>query len=72
MSFRASLRVPWMRMKLQRREGGLADIISCLRVDLIQNLGNMCNPQLHTPRLQVVLGRGCSCDLNIREWFSKG
>lgn len=37
----------------RRQEGGLRDIIFCLRPDLFRNLGNMCNPQLHKGRLQV-------------------
>lgn len=43
-----------LRELVQRRqEGGLRDIIFCLRADLVRNLGNMCNPQLHKARLQV-------------------
>ncbi|KAJ4970558.1 hypothetical protein NE237_003657 [Protea cynaroides] len=47
-----------MRNKLQelrhRRQGGsLKDIIFYMRADLIRNLGNMCNPELHKGRLHV-------------------
>lgn len=47
-----------VRNKLQelhhrRQEGSLRDIIFCMRADLIRNLGNMCNPELHKGRLQV-------------------
>ncbi|XP_042516961.1 triacylglycerol lipase SDP1-like [Macadamia integrifolia] len=47
-----------VRNKLQelrhrRQEGSLKDIIFCMRADLIRNLGNMCNPELHKGRLQV-------------------
>ncbi|KAK3217983.1 hypothetical protein Dsin_011953 [Dipteronia sinensis] len=47
-----------VRNKLQelshrRHEGSLRDIIFFMRADLIRNLGNMCNPELHKGRLQV-------------------
>ncbi|KAK3004464.1 hypothetical protein RJ639_018177 [Escallonia herrerae] len=47
-----------MRNKIQelrhrRQEGSLRDIIFCMRADLVRNLGNMCNPELHKGRLQV-------------------
>lgn len=47
-----------VRNKLQelrhrRQEGSLRDIMFCMRADLIRNLGNMCNPELHKGRLQV-------------------
>ncbi|KAG8372046.1 hypothetical protein BUALT_Bualt12G0025900 [Buddleja alternifolia] len=47
-----------VRNKLQelhqrRQEGSLRDIIFCMRADLVRNLGNMCNPQLHKGRLQI-------------------
>ncbi|KAF2289318.1 hypothetical protein GH714_034726 [Hevea brasiliensis] len=47
-----------VRNKLQelrhrRQEGSLRDIIFFMRADLIRNLGNMCNPELHKGRLQV-------------------
>ncbi|KAK8621183.1 hypothetical protein V6N13_067624 [Hibiscus sabdariffa] len=47
-----------VRNKLQelrhrREDGSLRDIIFCMRADLIRNLGNMCNPELHKGRLHV-------------------
>lgn len=47
-----------VRNKLQelrhrRHEGSLRDIIFCMRADLVRNLGNMCNPELHKGRLHV-------------------
>ncbi|KAJ6741727.1 TRIACYLGLYCEROL LIPASE-RELATED [Salix viminalis] len=47
-----------VRNKLQelhhrRQEGCLRDIIFFMRADLVRNLGNMCNPELHKGRLQV-------------------
>ncbi|KHN14920.1 Triacylglycerol lipase SDP1 [Glycine soja] len=50
--------VELVRNKLQelrhrRQEGSLRDIMFCMRADLIRNLGNMCNPELHKGRLQV-------------------
>ncbi|GJU88944.1 triacylglycerol lipase SDP1 [Tanacetum coccineum] len=47
-----------VRNKLQelrhrRQECSLRDIIFCMRADLIRNLGNMCNPELHKGRHQV-------------------
>lgn len=47
-----------VRNKLQelrhrRQEGSMRDIIFCMRADLVRNLGNMCNPELHKGRLQV-------------------
>ncbi|XP_059646218.1 triacylglycerol lipase SDP1-like [Cornus florida] len=47
-----------VRNKLQelrhrRQEGSLRDIIFFMRADLVRNLGNMCNPELHKGRLQV-------------------
>lgn len=47
-----------VRNKLQelrhrRQEGSLRDIIFYMRTDLIRNLGNMCNPELHKGRLHV-------------------
>lgn len=47
-----------VRNKLQelhhrREEGSLRDIIFCMRADLVRNLGNMCNPELHKGRLHV-------------------
>lgn len=40
-------------LRHRRQEGSLRDIIFCMRADLIRNLGNMCNPELHKGRLQV-------------------
>ncbi|XP_028761443.1 triacylglycerol lipase SDP1-like isoform X2 [Neltuma alba] len=50
--------VELVRSKLQelrhrRHEGSLRDIMFCMRADLVRNLGNMCNPELHKDRLQV-------------------
>ncbi|XP_009595399.1 triacylglycerol lipase SDP1-like [Nicotiana tomentosiformis] len=50
--------VELVRNKLQelrhrRQEGSLRDIIFCMRADLVRNLGNMCNPELHKGRLHV-------------------
>ncbi|KAJ0947197.1 putative triacylglycerol lipase [Helianthus annuus] len=50
--------VELVRNKLQelrhrRQECSLRDIIFCMRADLIRNLGNMCNPELHKGRHQV-------------------
>ncbi|KAJ9548170.1 hypothetical protein OSB04_020713 [Centaurea solstitialis] len=47
-----------VRNKLQelrhrRQEGCLRDIIFYMRADLVRNLGNMCNPELHKGRHQV-------------------
>ncbi|KAG5063717.1 hypothetical protein JHK85_004900 [Glycine max] len=40
-------------LRHRRQEGSLRDIIFCMRADLIRNLGNMCNPELHKARLQM-------------------
>lgn len=40
-------------LRHRRQEGSLRDIIFFMRADLIRNLGNMCNPQLHKGRLQM-------------------
>ncbi|KAI4348636.1 hypothetical protein L6164_009338 [Bauhinia variegata] len=50
--------VELVRNKLQelrhrRQEGSLRDIIFFMRADLVRNLGNMCNPEVHKGRLQV-------------------
>ncbi|KAJ0915365.1 putative triacylglycerol lipase [Helianthus annuus] len=47
-----------VRNKLQelrhrRQEGCLRDVIFYMRADLVRNLGNMCNPELHKGRHQV-------------------
>ncbi|KAL3632534.1 mitogen-activated protein kinase tyrosine protein phosphatase sdp1 [Castilleja foliolosa] len=40
-------------LRHRRQEGSLRDIIFCMRADLVRNLGNMCNPELHKGRLHV-------------------
>ncbi|KAJ3669230.1 hypothetical protein LUZ60_011180 [Juncus effusus] len=40
-------------LKRRRETGSLRDIVFCMRADLLRNLGNMCNPELHKGRLQV-------------------
>ncbi|KAG0583013.1 hypothetical protein KC19_3G102400 [Ceratodon purpureus] len=40
-------------LRLRRLEGGVEDILFCIRADLVRNLGNMCNPELHKGRLQT-------------------
>lgn len=40
-------------LRLRREEGCLRDILFCMRADLVRNLGDMCNPNLHKGRLQV-------------------
>ncbi|XP_058749927.1 triacylglycerol lipase SDP1-like [Vicia villosa] len=40
-------------LRHRRHEGSLRDIMFCMRADLVRNLGNMCNPELHKGRLQV-------------------
>ncbi|KAJ6841983.1 triacylglycerol lipase SDP1 [Iris pallida] len=40
-------------LRQRREEGSLRDVMFCMRADLLRNLGNMCNPQLHKGRLQV-------------------
>nr|CAD1821956.1 unnamed protein product [Ananas comosus var. bracteatus] len=40
-------------LRRRREEGSLRDIVFCMRADLLRNLGNMCNPELHKGRLQV-------------------
>lgn len=40
-------------LRLRRLEGGVEDIFFCIRADLVRNLGNMCNPELHKGRLQT-------------------
>ena len=42
-------------LRHRRQEGSIRDIIFCMRADLLRNLGNMCNPELHKGRLQVRL-----------------
>ncbi|GMH08139.1 hypothetical protein Nepgr_009979 [Nepenthes gracilis] len=50
--------VDLVRNKLQelrrrRQEGSIRDIIFFMRADLIRNLGNICNPELHKGKLQA-------------------
>ncbi|KAL4571726.1 hypothetical protein LXL04_018491 [Taraxacum kok-saghyz] len=40
-------------LKHRREQGCLRDIIFYMRADLVRNLGNMCNPELHKCRHQV-------------------
>ncbi|XP_071719829.1 triacylglycerol lipase SDP1-like [Rutidosis leptorrhynchoides] len=42
-----------LELRHRRQECSLRDIIFCMRADLIRNLGNMCNPELHKGRHQV-------------------
>ncbi|KAJ4767245.1 Patatin-like phospholipase family protein [Rhynchospora pubera] len=40
-------------LKQRRHAGSLRDVVFYMRADLLRNLGNMCNPELHKGRLQV-------------------
>ncbi|XP_027366780.1 triacylglycerol lipase SDP1-like [Abrus precatorius] len=40
-------------LRHRRQEGSIRDITFRMRADLVRNLGNMCNPDLHKGRLQV-------------------
>ncbi|XP_076955353.1 triacylglycerol lipase SDP1-like [Bidens hawaiensis] len=40
-------------LRHRRQEGCLRDVIFYMRADLVRNLGNMCNPELHKGRHQV-------------------
>ncbi|KAL6893842.1 hypothetical protein ACP4OV_007940 [Aristida adscensionis] len=40
-------------LRRRRQEGSLRDVVFCMRGDLVRNLGNMCNPELHKGRLEV-------------------
>ncbi|KAK4777503.1 hypothetical protein SAY87_017690 [Trapa incisa] len=40
-----------LELRHRRQAGSLRDIIFCMRADLVRNLGNMCNPELHKGRL---------------------
>ncbi|CAA0812806.1 Triacylglycerol lipase SDP1 [Striga hermonthica] len=40
-------------LRHRRQEGSFRDIIFYMRADLVRNLGNMCNPELHKGRLHV-------------------
>jgi TAG lipase / steryl ester hydrolase / phospholipase A2 / LPA acyltransferase len=35
-----------------REEG--SDVVFCMHGNLIRNLGNMCNPELHKGRLEII------------------
>jgi TAG lipase/steryl ester hydrolase/phospholipase A2/LPA acyltransferase len=41
-------------LRRRREEGSLRDVVFCMRGDLVRNLGNMCNPELHKGRLEVL------------------
>ncbi|KAJ7559305.1 hypothetical protein O6H91_04G078800 [Diphasiastrum complanatum] len=47
------VRAKLQELQLRRLEGGVDDILFCLRADLVRNLGNMCNPELHKGRFQA-------------------
>jgi hypothetical protein len=38
----------------QREDRLLRDVVFCMRGDLVRNLGNMCNPELHKGRVEVI------------------
>ncbi|KAK1408495.1 hypothetical protein QVD17_40325 [Tagetes erecta] len=40
-------------LRYRRQEGCIRDVIFYMRADLVRNLGNMCNPELHKGRHQV-------------------
>ncbi|CAN6308784.1 unnamed protein product [Urochloa humidicola] len=40
-------------LRQRREDGSLRDVVFCMRGDLVRNLGNMCNPELHKGRLEV-------------------
>ncbi|KAF8708545.1 hypothetical protein HU200_029915 [Digitaria exilis] len=40
-------------LRRRREDGSLRDVVFCMRGDLVRNLGNMCNPELHKGRLEV-------------------
>lgn len=40
-------------LRRRRRDCSIRDIMFHMRADLVRNLGNMCNPELHSGRLQV-------------------
>ncbi|MCO5600954.1 hypothetical protein L7F22_055071 [Adiantum nelumboides] len=47
------VRTKLQELKMRSKEGIVQDILFCLRTDLVRNLGNMCNPELHMGRLHV-------------------
>jgi TAG lipase / steryl ester hydrolase / phospholipase A2 / LPA acyltransferase len=51
-------------LRHRRQEESLRDIVFCMRADLLRNLGNMCNPELHKGRLQVRKSLRRDCHLN--------
>ncbi|KAL1201495.1 Triacylglycerol lipase SDP1 [Cardamine amara subsp. amara] len=40
-------------LRHRRQEGSLRDIMFCMRADLVRNLGNMCNSELHKEELSL-------------------
>jgi len=40
-------------LRRRREDGSLREVVFCMRGDLVRNLGNMCNPELHKGRLEV-------------------
>ncbi|KAJ1293043.1 hypothetical protein BS78_01G037700 [Paspalum vaginatum] len=40
-------------LRRRREDGSLRDVVFCMRGDLVRNMGNMCNPELHKGRLEV-------------------
>lgn len=52
-------------LRHRRQEGSLRDIVFCMRADLLRNLGNMCNPELHKGRLQVLRCPSCQKSVAI-------
>lgn len=48
-------------LRRRREEGSLRDVVFCMRGDLVRNLGNMCNPELHKGRLEVISKPSLSC-----------
>ncbi|KAH7430251.1 hypothetical protein KP509_09G090200 [Ceratopteris richardii] len=47
------VRAKLVELRQRRLKGSVEDILFCLRADLVRNLGNMCNPDLHKGRLQT-------------------
>jgi TAG lipase / steryl ester hydrolase / phospholipase A2 / LPA acyltransferase len=41
-------------LRRRREEGSIRDVVFCMRGNLVRNLGNMCNPELHKGRLEVI------------------
>ncbi|RLN42063.1 uncharacterized protein C2845_PM01G15130 [Panicum miliaceum] len=40
-------------LRRRREDGSLRDVVFCMHGDLMRNLGNKCNPELHKGRLEV-------------------